>query len=188
MKYSRLGLLVCLFVISILPGWAQKGEGYGDMMTPQLRSGKLGSPEHMRTYVVNGKLTLSLQDAVVLTLENNSFVRIQETQVEFSKFALLGTHAPFDPVVTSSYNVNNATSPPFTTLQGTGGATATVKSTTQFAQFNYSQTFETGTNVQAGLSSNNNFTNNSFDIFNPYISSTLNFQFTQPLLKNGWFF
>jgi len=188
MKYSRLALFACLLMLFALPGVAQKGEVFGDLATPQVRSDKLGMPEHLRNYVVEGKLRLSLQDAVVLTLENNSFVRVQETQVEFSKFSLLGAHQPFDPVLATSYNVNSATSPPFTSLQGTGGATATVKSTTQFAQFNFSQTLETGTNVQAGLSSNNNFTNNSFDIFNPYISSTLNFQLTQPLLRNGWLF
>ncbi len=192
MKYSRLGLSAYLLLLFILrftsPSWAQKGEGYGDLLTLQVRSDKLAAPQHLRNHVVDGKLTLSLRDAVVLTLENNSGVRIQETQVEFSKFALLGAHAPFDPLLTSSYNLTSTTTPPFTTLQGTGGATTIFKNTTQFAQFNYSETFETGTNVQAWMNSNNNFTNNSFDIFNPYISSALNFQVTQPLLRNGWLF
>jgi len=80
MKYCRLGLL-CLLLFSVIPCSAQKGEGYGDLVTQQLRSDKLPMPEHLRSFVVNGKLTLSLRDAVVLTLENNSFVRIQETQV-----------------------------------------------------------------------------------------------------------
>ncbi len=192
MKYSRLGLSAYLLLLFILrftsPSWAQQGEGYGDLLTPQVRSDKLAEPQHLRNYVVDGKLTLSLRDAVVLTLENNSGVRIQETQVEFSKFALLNAHAPFDPLLTSSYNLTSTITPPFTTLQGTGGTTTIFKNTTQFAQFNYSETFETGTNVQAWMNSNNNFTNNSFDIFNPYISSTLNFQVTQPLLRNGWLF
>src|ERR1700722_8373356 len=191
MKYSRLGLSACLLLLFISPFattlWAQKGEGYGDLLTPQVRSDKLGAPEHLRNFLVDGKLRLSLRDAVVLALENNSFVRIQETQVEFSKFALLGAHAPFDPVLTSAYNVTSTTTPPFSQLQGTGTA-PTVNSTTQFAQFNYAETFETGTNVQAGLNSNNNYTNNSFNIFNPYVTSALNFQFTQPLLRNGWLF
>jgi outer membrane protein len=181
-------LLLCTLLTSLfaLSGWAQKGEGYGDMATPQVRADKLAAPEHLRTYVVNGKLTLSLRDAVVLTLENNSFVRIQETQVESSKFALLGAHSPFDPILSSYYNVNSSTFSAVSQLQGAG--TSAVTSTTQNAQFNYSQTFETGTNVQAGLSTNNNFTNNSFYFLNPYITSTLSFQFTQPLLKNGWLF
>jgi outer membrane protein len=198
MKRSRLGLccfscppmLIILALLILLfppPGWAQKGEGYNDMATPRVRADKLAAPEHLRNYVVNGKLTLSLRDAVVLTLENNSFVRVQETQVDFSKFSLLGAHSPFDPLLTSSYNINSTTTPTFSQLQGTGTA-PTVNSTTQFAQFNYSQTFETGTNVQGGLNSTNNYTNNSFNIFNPYISSALSFQVTQPLLRNGWLF
>ncbi len=202
MQYSRPGLFTrsrspMLFTILLLfslltplfvpPGWAQKGEGYNDMATPRVRSGQLAAPEHLRNYVVDGKLTLSLRDAVVLTLENNSFVRVQETQVEFSKFLLLGAHSPFDPLLTSSYNVTSTASSPYSQLQGTG-STSTVNSTTQFAQFNYSQTFETGTNVQAGLSSTNNYANNSFNIFNPYVNSALTFQLTQPLLRNGWLF
>jgi outer membrane protein len=202
MRHSRLGLfsfschplfffILLLFIVLLSPPfapscWAQKGESYNEMATPQVRSGKLASPEHLRTYVVSGKLTLSLRDAVVLTLENNSFVRIQETQVEFSKFSLLGAHAPFDPLLTSYYNVNSSTFSAVSQLQGTG--ISTVNSTAQNAQFNYSQTFATGTNVQLGLGSNNTFTNNSFYFLNPYITSSLSFQFTQPLLRNGWLF
>jgi outer membrane protein len=187
MKYSRPGVIACLLMLLILPCWAQQREGYRDLATEQIRSDKLGAPEHLRTYVIDGKLTLSLRDAVVLTLENNSFVRIQETQVEFSKFALLGAHSPFDPLLTSSYNINSTTTPTSSQLQGTGQAT-TVNSTSQFAQFTYGQTFETGTNVQAGLSSSNSAANNSFNTFNPSINSILSFQFTQPLLRNGWLF
>jgi outer membrane protein TolC len=186
MRYSRLVFLSCLLMLFILPLWAQNGERYRDLLTPQVLSDKLPPPEHLRKYVVDGKLTLSLRDAVVLTLENNSFVRIQETQVESSKFSLLGAHQPFDPLLTSSYNVNSSTFPPYTSLQGTG--TAAVNTTTQFAQFNYSETFETGTNIQAGLNTNNSFTNNSFNFLNPSIVSALNLQFTQPLLKNAWLF
>lgn len=142
----------------------------------------------MRSYVIEGKLRLGLRDAVVLTLENNSLVRVQETQVEFSKFSLLGAHSPFDPLVTSSYNVTDTTAPPVSLLQGTGGLNVNVKTTTQFVQFNYAQTFETGTNVQAGITSNNYFSNNSFTFFNPYITSAAVFQVTQPLLRNGWLF
>jgi outer membrane protein len=192
MKYSAPWLFLAL--ISLTPlllkpeSCAQNGERYRDLATPQVQSDKVAGPQGLGDYLVEGKLRLSLRDAVILTLENNSSVRIQQAQVESSKFALLGAHAPFDPLLTSLFNVSSSISPPFSTLQGTGGLNINVKSTTKVLQFNYSQTFETGTNVQAGLSSNNNSINNSFFLFNPYISSTMNFQFTQPLLRNGWFF
>ncbi len=189
MKYSRLSHFVCLlpFILFSSLSWAQQHEGYRDFATAQVRSATLAAPEHLRNYVTEGKLRLSLRDAVVLTLENNSMVRVQETQIDSAKFALLGTHSPFDPVITSFYNVNSSSSAPFSQLQGTGAA-PTFISTTQIAQFTYSETFATGTNLQAGLGSNNNYTNNSFYLYNPYITSLLNFQITQPLLKNGWRF
>ncbi len=187
MRHSRLELFVFLLIIVALPGWAQQGENYGKLLMAQVRSGKLNTPESLRTYVVDGKLRLGLRDAVVLTLENNSLVRVQETQVETSKFALLGAHSPFDPVLTSSYNVTSTISPPFSLLQGTGSSNVNFKSTSKSAQLSYSQTFETGTVAQAGFTSFDSSQNNSFFLFNPYISSAMTFQFTQPLLKNGWF-
>jgi len=169
--------------------WGQQREGYRELVTAQVRSGKLGAPEHLRDYVVEGKLRLSLRDAVVLTLENNSFVRVQETSVESAKVGLLGAHAPFDPFVTSSFNGNNTASPPFSNLQETGVAVPQ-KSITKSGQFNYSETFETGTNLQAGLSSSRDsyWTSSFVGIFDPQVVSGLNLQFTQPLLRNGWLF
>jgi len=187
MKYSCLRLLASLLLIFSLPCWGQQHESYRDFATPQVRSDQLAAPEHLRNYVAEGKLRLALRDAIVLALENNSMVRVQETQIDSAKFTLLGAHQPFDPVITTFYNVNSSSSAPFSQLQGTG-ASSTFISTTQIAQFTYSETFATGTNIQAGLGSNNNYTNNSFYLYNPYITSLLNFQITQPLLKNGWRF
>ncbi len=184
-----LSVLILAFLFAIeLPLSAQQGESYGDLLTPQVQSGQLSSPAHLRNYVVDGKLRLSLRDAVVLTLENNSLVRVQETQVESSKFALLAAYSPFDPTVTSSYNLTDVTAPAVSAIQGTGGQNVNVRNTSQFAQFNYSQTFGTGTNFQGGVTSNNYFTNNSLNFLNPYITSALVFQVTQPLLRNGWRF
>jgi outer membrane protein len=184
--------LVCFVsMILIASGWAQKEGSYGAIATPRIKSDKLQSPEQLRKYVVEGKLKLSLRDAIVLTLENNSLIRVQETQVDFSKFALLGAHSPFDPLITGLYNANNTTSPPFATL-GSTGVTLASKSILRTAQINYSETFWTGTNVQAGLSTSRDSFNtggsSSVGVLNPQVSSTLNLQFTQPLLRNGWWF
>ena len=188
MSRSCPAVIACLLIIFTLPSRAQTGESYGDLLASQVRSGKLSTPEHLRSFIVDGKLHLGVRDAVVLTLENNSQIRVQQTPVESSKFALLETHAPFDPTFTGSYNVNDSVTPPFSALQGTGGVNVNLKNTIQFAQFNYTQVFETGTNFQASLNSSNNFANNSFYLFNPYITSLLTFQVTQPLLRNAWLF
>lgn len=191
MSCSRFALFVLLLSIFVSPAWSQtherSRERYKDMATPRVVSGKL-APPHLQQYVVDGKLQLSLHDAIVLTLENNSSIRVQETQVDTSKFTLLGLHSPFDPIVTSSYNITSTISPPFSSLQGTGGLNINVKDTSKFLQFGYAETFESGTQVQAQVTSSYNSINNSFYLLNPYISSTLAFQATQPLLRNGWLF
>ena len=81
MRHSRLGLVVCLFIIFTLPLWAQK-ESFSNYATPQLRSDKLGTPEHLRTYVVEGKLRLEFTGCSTIALENNSEVRIRQTTGE----------------------------------------------------------------------------------------------------------
>jgi len=189
MRCSRVCLVVCLLAASVLPSWAQKDESYGAMMTPQLRSGKMSSPERLRNYIVDGKLQLSLRDAIVLTLENNSQVRVQEMQIDTSKFNVLASHAPFDPIVGSVDNITSTTNPPFEFLGAIGGNSFNFnfKNTTKNLAFTYAETFETGTNVQAGLLTNIDASNIAFGFFNPFTTSALNFQFTQPLLRNGWF-
>jgi outer membrane protein len=186
MRHSRLGLVVCLFIIFTLPLWAQK-ESFSNYATAQLRSDKLGTPEHLRTYVVEGKLRLSLRDAVTIALENNTEVRIRQTTVQSSRFSLLGAHGPFDPVVSSVDNITSTTYPPYSFLQDPGSSNANYKSTTKNLQFNYSQLFETGTTLEGGFTSSVNSSNSSFYLFNPYTFSTLTFQAAQSLLRNAWF-
>jgi outer membrane protein len=163
-------------------------ESYRGLMTPQVASAKLPAPQHMHDYVSDGKLRLTLHDAILLSLENNSNVRIQETQVESAKFALLGNYQPFDPILQSIFNVNRYSFPGDSQLQGVGvSPAATLNSLTQSEQINYTQTFQTGTNIVVGLNGTRNSTNNQFFFFNPNYNTTLNFQFTQPLLRNPGF-
>jgi len=50
-------------------------------------------------------------------------------------------------------------------------------------QFNYSQSFLTGTNVSGTYSSSRNLLNSPSNLFNPTISATLDFSINQPLLQ-----
>jgi outer membrane protein TolC len=189
MKLSRLGIPL-LFLLMVTPtAAAQAQETYRGLLTEQVRSGKLPPPQDLRDHVDDGKLRLSLRDVVLLTLENNSNVRIQETQVEADKFALLRTYQPFDPALQSIFNLSRFSSPGFSQLQGVGvSGAATLDSLTQVGQVNYTQTYYTGTNIVVGLGTTRNSTNSSFYYFNPYYNTTLNLQFTQPLLRNAWRF
>jgi outer membrane protein TolC len=186
MKLFRLGVSLLSLLSAIAPAIAQSPESYRGLLTPQVRSGKMAAPEHLKNYVRDGKLSLSLRDAILLTLENNSNIRIDETQIETQKFALLGTYQLFDPLIQSSLNINRYSSPGFSQLQGVGASsTSTLDSLSQTGQVSYTQTFRTGTNILASISTNKVSTNSSFYYFNPYFNSAINLQFTQPLLRNA---
>jgi outer membrane protein TolC len=185
MRISSVAVAFLFSLLAIPPATAQTHETYHGLANPQVLSDKLPPPEHLRDYLADGKLRLSLHDAVLLTLENNSNVRIEETQLENDKFSLLRSYQPFDPMLQSIFSLNRYSSPGYSQLQGVGvSGAATLNSLTQSGQINYTQTFQTGTNVQVGLNSARFSTNSAFYYFNPYYNSFLNFQFTQPLLRN----
>ena len=189
MKLCQVVTCWLFLLLSTFRGQAQNGESYRGLLTPQVASDKLPGPQRLRDYVADGKLRLGLRDAVVLTLENNSSVRVQESQVETDKFALLRTYQPFDPQLQTVVDVNRNSYPGTNQLQGVGtSGNGTLNLLTQSAQINYSQSFQTGTNVLVGLGSTKTSTNSAFYFFNPYFNSTLKLQFTQPLLRNGWRF
>jgi outer membrane protein len=181
---SLLVLLFALVAVTLLP--AQSSESYRGMLTARVRADKLPPPQHLQDYVKNDKLTLGLRDAILLTLENNSNLRIEETQIEVQKFVLLGEFSPFDPSIQSSLAVSRYSSPTYSQLQGVGvTGNATLNSLSQIGQLAYTQTFTLGTNIVVGLSSNKFSSNNSYNYFNPYFNSALNFTFTQPILRGA---
>ena len=185
----RIAMSGLLLLTAIFPAAAQSPESYSALLTQQVKSGKLSPPAHVQDYVIDGKLHLRLQDAVRLALENNSNIRIEETQVEAQKFSLLGAYKPFDPLIQGIGNVNRYSYSGYTQLQGVGDTNnAALNTLSQTVQASYTQTFTTGTNIFAGFSSNRNSTNSAFYFLNPYVNSTVTLQFTQPLLRNAGHF
>ncbi len=182
----RIAMFCLLMSISIFAADAQSPESYSALLTQQVKSGKLSPPAHVQDYVIDGRLHLRLEDAVHLALENNSNIRIEETQVEAQKFTLLGAYRPFDPLFQSSANVNRLSYSGYTQLQGVGDTNnAALNTLSQTVQASYTQTFMTGTNIFTRFSSNRNSTNSAFYFLNPYVNSTVTLQFTQPLLRNA---
>ncbi len=188
-KHRVFWLLTGILLLPVRPCSAQNGDRYRQLITPTVLSDQLASPKGMRDYVVEGKLRLSLRDAIVLALENNSEIRIDEMQPENQKFSLLRSYQPFDPSLTAIFGGSRYSYPGYSQLQGVGSsATATLNALSQFGQLTFSQTFATGTNIQVGLGSIRSSTNSGFNYFNPFFTSTWNLQFTQPLLRNRWLF
>lgn len=181
-------ILLCLPASILMAQTAHQRETYRALTSPQTVSDTLPGPKYMREHVVDGKLRLTLLDAVILTLLNNSNVRLQELNIETAKYTLLGAHSPFDPLLSAGFSAQRSISQAFTELSGVPSQGVALSTLNQLTQVNYSQTFETGTNFQANFNVTKLSSNSTDNFINPSISSFLSFQFTQPLLRSRWLF
>src|SRR5580704_15268821 len=163
--------------------------------------------------VHDGKLEISLQDAVELALENSLDIAVQryypwvaQDSILKAKSGSFGYGTPgaafssstasinpfslnivtFDPIISSSVSVADISVPvnnPFISGTGAAGLTGLKSHSSQFNN-QYSQTFETGTNITASWN-NTRSSSAAANFFNPAVNSSLSFSFTQPLL-NGF--
>jgi outer membrane protein TolC len=158
--------------------------------------------------IQNGKLMLSLEDAISLALENNLNITVQkftpwiaETQILKAKaggipeFAntqqiVLGTSpsVSFDPIVSGTVGWSRSTVPVNNPLLSGIGTSATIPSlTTNGYVYNvgYTQGFHTGTNFTVTLDTTRAASNTTENLFNPFVQPVLTATLTQPLL-NGF--
>ncbi len=160
--------------------------------------------------VHDGKLMLSLDDAISLALENNLDIAVQRYVVWAGEIDILRTkgggralglpgigaagglgNVPqllFDPTLSATYSWSRSHFPvnnPITSGTGTNVGLATLTDYNQIANVQYSQGFHTGTSMIASLDNTRSSSTSTFQFFNPAVQSTLNFQIQQQLL-NGF--
>jgi outer membrane protein len=148
----------------------------------------------------NGKLMLSLQDAISLALENNLAIDVERYVPWLDEVNLLRAKSginglvPFDPTLTSNLNLQDSVTPLnnplFAGIIPTGTTTVAAQTPVAYVQhidnlnFQYNQYFPTGTQFQAGMTNNRTSTNfGFFNLYNPYLQSALTVTITQPLLR-----
>ncbi|MDR3740357.1 MAG: TolC family protein [Terracidiphilus sp.] len=184
--HSRFLGLFLLAISVASPAWPQAAESYHALLSKRVASPTLAPPASLTDFVHDGKLRLGLRDAIMLALLHNTGIQIEEMQVETQKFGVLSAHSAFDPSIASTWNVNRSSSPTYSQLQGAGtSGSIALNALAQSGMVSYTQTFHTGTVFEASLSASKSSTNSSYNFYNPYYNSSLNFQFTQPLLQNA---
>src|SRR5580704_206715 len=179
----------------------------------QVEAPVLTNSPRLEQLVHDGKLEITLQDAVELALENSLDIAVQRYYPWISDAGLLnakagntgfatpGVQIPassalinpyvffvqnFDPLIQSSVTIADVTTPinnAFTSGAGTANVASIVSHSSQFNN-QYSQTFQTGTNIQVNWN-NTRSSSNIANFFNPDVSSTLSVSISQPLL-NGF--
>jgi len=150
--------------------------------------------------IQNGKLMLSLEDAISLALEDNLAIAVERYTPWLNQVNLLRAKSgvnglvPFDPTLTGGLNLQATNTPInnplFAGVVPTGGTTPAQILPLSYSQhigntnFQYTQYFHSGTEIQAGLTTNRTSTNlGAFNLYNPFLQSSLTLQFTQPLLR-----
>ena len=163
--------------------------------------------------VHDGKLSLSLHDAIELALQNNPDITVQryyswmaETDILRAKGGgtqrgvnIVGTPLAFadvptlsfDPLLTSTISLDDRSIPvnnPLTSGTGTsavGGTAASLATHTAIANVQYTQNFHTGTSVTMFLDNTRTSTTSGAVLFNPSVQSIGEVSVVQPLL-NGF--
>lgn len=144
----------------------------------------------------NGKLELSLGDAIRLAIENNLQIDMQryttwiaDTSVLAARGGANAAGAPLDPRVTSTLYWQQASQQnynPFLSGTGTSTASATT-SKNELANFGYHQGFLSGTSFDLEFNNQRYASSSPGNFINPILSGTLGFTITQPLLSGFGF-
>ncbi len=137
-------------------------------------------PAHgFQQFVHSGKLRLSLNDAIFLALANNTEIQIDQTQIDTAKSAIVAARTPFDPLLNGTFNTSRSTESGFSQA----ATETTLSGLEQLFQLGYSQTLETGTNVQMYVNATKFSSNTAFGFVNPSVFGTVSIAITQPLLR-----
>ena len=187
-------------------------KAFPDLFNPyrsiHLEGPMLANSPRIDQLVHDGKLTLSLQDAVELALENSMDIAVQryypwtaDTDILKTSAGGFGRGTPgatfgsstanlasfsYDPLVSSTVLLDDRTTPinnPF--ISGTGTATA-AHLITHTDQYNtqVSRGFETGSNLSVSWDNTRSSSTSTANFFDPAVQSTLSVVFSQQLLSS----
>src|SRR5580698_7607451 len=178
---------------------------YRGIEIPEFNTANRGRVEQL---IHDGKLEITLQDAVELALENNMDIAVARYQPWLADTDILATkgggqaqgtngaevffstaNTPFlalDPSLTGSVGLANVSTPinnPF--ISGTGTTSNQLTGLiSHSAQYNwtYTQGFTSGTSVTASWDNTRSSSSIAANLFNPSVQSTLTVTFQQQLL------
>jgi len=193
--------------------YSRSPKGFPNLIAPytgaNIPSPELANSPKIEQMIHDGKLEISLQDAIELALQNNLDIVVARYNVWYADTDLLRTAAgsfgrgtsgasfpfsqanvpglSFDPIVTGTlswgYQVIPVNNP---ILAGTGTATlTTLPSHNNQYNLGVSQGFSPGTTVSVAWNNTRGSSSSSFNFFNPSVQSSLYVNVSQQLL-NGF--
>jgi hydrophobic/amphiphilic exporter-1 (mainly G- bacteria), HAE1 family len=139
----------------------------------------LPGAERVGVGVTETKLTL--KDAIQMAIQNNLDIEIERTNQALASQSIKGALGVFDPMFHYGPRYDRRNQPTPSPLQGVNGVLAD-RINTQNASLQ-GRTPWWGSTASLNFDNFRQLTNNPFASLNPYSSSQLSFNFTQPLLR-----
>ncbi len=140
--------------------------------------GLAGSPESQEKK--KEALSLTLEQCIQLALKNNLNLKVEKYGPEIAGKTVAQAREAFHPRLEMNYRNQKEENPPYWWIQGA----ATVKTKYQDYGFSLRQPIPTGGTISLSFSSYRSDTNQAFQLINPRFGSTIQLDFTQPLLRN----
>ena len=128
----------------------------------------------------DGGLPLSVNDVIRLMLENNMDIGVNRFSPLTTEYLINTLYGRFDPTLTLSGNINRNTTPSGSALDG---AASNSRLGGNYA-VTYNHFLEHGTSYQVRFQMNRSSTNSLFSSVNPSYFGSLQYSFSQPLLRN----
>ncbi|MDQ3321430.1 MAG: TolC family protein [Acidobacteriota bacterium] len=142
----------------------------------------LPSAERVGVDMMN-QLSLSLDEAVRMALQNNNDVDSSRITVQIAEFNLRAARGVYDPAIVSQTYYESRTTPTASTIGGAGSSGSVTQKNffgdvgvTGFSPF-------AGGFYNSSFTSGRNSTNNQNSLLNPQFPTALNFGYTQPLWR-----
>jgi HAE1 family hydrophobic/amphiphilic exporter-1 len=129
-------------------------------------------------------LPLSLDEAIKRALANNNDIEVARDDVRYAETQLRSLEGIYQPIFSITPQLDKRITPQQSSLGGSGRS-GTTTSTTYTLSPSVNKQFELGGgNYTLSFANSHTNTSSSFSLINPYYSSNLSLQFTQPLWRN----
>jgi HAE1 family hydrophobic/amphiphilic exporter-1 len=160
-------MIVTLMCAGIIPANAQESETF--TLPPRVG--------------ITGEVSLSLDDAIRMVLENNNSIAVSRIGREISQYGVSGATGAFDPVFAVRSSAYRQVTPVSSTLAGSANGAVDSRAVSIQPQLSGLLPWG-GTAYQASFSSARQTSDNAFTTLNPQFPSSLSFTVTQPLGRN----
>lgn len=141
----------------------------------------LPSAERVGVDVAN-QLPLTLQDAIMLALQNNNDIDSAKITVKIAEFNLRGAQGVYDPVLDSLNYYERRTTPTSSTIAGGANGSVTQSDFNNAVNFTGNSPFAGGS-YAADFSASRLVTNSQNATLNPQFPSALTLTYAQPLWR-----